>query len=101
VECALKACIAKGTQRHDFPEKKSVDASYTHDLNALIKVANLEAVRAEEAGKDPVFRNYWDVVKQWSEHSRYRRHTPEMAVALIEAISSKRHGLIVWIKRYW
>lgn len=101
VECALKACTAKSTQRHDFPEKKSVDASYTHDLNALIKVANLEAARVEEARKDPAFRNYWDVVRQWSEHSRYGRHTPEMADALIEAISSKRHGLIVWIKRYW
>jgi hypothetical protein len=39
IECALKACIAKGTQRHEFPDKKSVDASYTHNLRDLIKVA--------------------------------------------------------------
>ena len=41
VECALKA-LPRGTQRYDFPDKKSVDASYTHTLNHLIKVANLE-----------------------------------------------------------
>ena len=32
VECALKACIARETQRHAFPDKKIVDASYTHNL---------------------------------------------------------------------
>jgi HEPN domain-containing protein len=72
VECALKACIAKGTQRHDFPGKKRVEASYTHNLRDLIKVANLEQACLEEAKKDPVFRNYWDLVQDWSEHSRIR-----------------------------
>jgi HEPN domain-containing protein len=38
VECGLKACIARGTQRHEFPDKKSVDASHTHNLRDLIKV---------------------------------------------------------------
>jgi HEPN domain-containing protein len=32
VECALKACIAKRTQEHDFPDKKLVNDSHTHDL---------------------------------------------------------------------
>jgi len=68
----LKACIAKGTQRHDFPGKKRVEASYTHNLRDLIKVANLEQACLEEAKKDPVFRNYWDLVQDWSEHSRIR-----------------------------
>jgi HEPN domain-containing protein len=101
IECALKACIARTTQRYDFPDKKSVDASYTHDLNALIKVANLESARVQEAGRDPIFRNHWDVVRQWSEHSRYRRHTLEMANELLEAIAGRKHGVIVWIKRHW
>ncbi len=49
VECALKACIAKGTQRGDFPDKKTVDSSYTHNLNDLIKVARLEEARRKNA----------------------------------------------------
>ena len=101
VECALKACIARGTQRYDFPEKKSVDASYTHNLKDLIKVANLEPKRLEEAKTDPVFRNNWDLVQEWSEHSRYRRHGSEMAGALVKAIGDRKHGVIAWIKRYW
>jgi HEPN domain-containing protein len=92
VECALKACIARGTERHEFPDKKTVDASHTHNLRDLIKVANLELARLEEAKRDPLFRNHWDLVQRWSEHSRYRRHDSEMARALVDAIGDRRHG---------
>ncbi len=101
VECALKACIARGTQRHEFPDKKIVDASHTHNLRDLIKVANLELARLEEAKRDPLFRNHWDLVQQWSEHSRYRRHGSEMAQALVIAIGDRKHGVIAWIRRHW
>src|SRR5215472_7232246 len=74
VECALKACIAKRTQRHEFPDKKSVDASHTHSLRDLIKVAKLESARLEEAKRDAIFHNYWDIAVLWSEQSRYRTH---------------------------
>ncbi len=101
VECALKACIAKGTKRYDYPDKKSVDASYTHNLRDLIKVANLELARLEEARTDSDFRNNWDLVQQWSEQSRYRRHDSEMAEALLNAVSGRKHGVMRWIKRHW
>jgi HEPN domain-containing protein len=101
VECALKACIARGAQRYEFPDKKRVDASHTHNLRDLIKVANLELVRLEEAKRDPNFRNNWDVVQQWSEHSRYRRHDPALAQALVRAIGDRKHGVMAWIKQYW
>jgi hypothetical protein len=41
VECGLKACIARRTERHEFPDKRTVDASHTHNLRDLVKVANL------------------------------------------------------------
>jgi hypothetical protein len=41
VECALKACIAKRTREHDFPEKESKDY-YIHDLEKLLRFAKLE-----------------------------------------------------------
>jgi len=34
VECALKACIAKKTQAHDFPPQDA-RTFYTHDLDIL------------------------------------------------------------------
>ena len=94
VECALKACIAKGTQRCEFPDRKKVEASHSHNLRDLIRVAELDAARLEQAGKDPDFRMNWDVVQSWSEQSRYRRHRPESAQTLLEAIGERRHGVI-------
>jgi len=101
VECALKACIAKETQRYEFPEKKRVDASYTHNLRELVRVAELrdELQAAEET--DPQFRRFWRVVQLWSEQSRYGRHSPEGAQKLIEAIGDRNHGVMRWVKHYW
>ncbi len=101
VECAIKACIARGTQRHDFPDKKIVEASYTHNLKDLIKAAKLESARLEQANRDPSFRSNWDLVQQWSEHSRYGRHGSEMAQAFVEAIGNRKHGVLAWIKQHW
>lgn len=101
VECALKACIAKEVQRHDFPDKTRVAASHTHNLKDLVRVANLEPARLEHAKRDPVFGGYWELVQQWSESSRYSRHTSGNAQALIDAIGNRRHGVITWIKLHW
>ena len=70
VECALKACIAKGTQRGEFPDRKKVESSHSHNLRDLIRVAGLDEARLErleQAGKDPDFGTNWDVVYSWSE----------------------------------
>ena len=101
VECALKACIAKGTQRHDFPERKKVEASHSHNLRELVRVAGLEEARVEHAGRHPEFLANWDVVQTWSEQSRYRRYSQEAAHGLLNAIEDRRHGVISWIKQRW
>ena len=101
VECALKACIAKGTRKHDFPDKKRVDSSHTHSLRELVKLANLEDMRLQEANQYPAFRNNWDVVEAWSEQSRYRRHDEQSAQILVDAVDKRNQGVIAWVKRYW
>ena len=101
VECAPKACIAKETQRYDFPEKKRVDASHTHNLKELVRVAELQDRLQAAAKSDPLFQKYWDVVQSWSEQSRYGKHTTDSAQALIEAIGDKNHGVVKWVKGYW
>ena len=101
VERALKACIAKSTLRHDFPDKKKVEASHTHNVRELVRVANLEDERLKNARADPTFRNNWDLVELWSEQSRYRRHDADIARALVEAVNNRSHGILVWIKRHW
>ena len=101
VECALKACIAKSTQRHEFPDKRKVEASHSHNIRELVKVASLEDARLGRATEDSDFRANWEVAQAWSEQSRYRRHRTEDARALLEAVGHNRHGVIAWIKLHW
>jgi HEPN domain-containing protein len=60
VECALKACIAKRTQEHDFPDKKLVNDSHTHDLGKLITLAKLNVDLQAEMLTNPAMQsNIW------------------------------------------
>lgn len=99
VECAFKACIAKMTQRHDFPDKRKADDSYTHSFEKLLKVAELERARAEEAKRDVAFRDNWDLVQWWSEQSRYSTTSAEKARGLLKAVNDRNHGILRWLKR--
>ena len=100
VECALKACIAKGTQRHDFPDKKRVDLSHTHNLKDLVRIAGLEDT-FREACNDRGFSDNWERVRVWSEQSRYERHDEESARYLVEAIADRRQGVYACIKPHY
>jgi hypothetical protein len=51
LECALKACIAKRTRRHEFPDKKRVEASYSHNLAQLVNEAGLRSVFSRRPDK--------------------------------------------------
>ena len=43
----------------------------------------------------------WNIVKNWSEVSRYVHKTRNEAEELYEAITNKKHGVLPWIKRRW
>lgn len=101
IECGLKACIAKNTKRYDFPEKKRVNQSYTHNLNELVKVAGLELSLNQEIKKDPIFELNWTLVKDWSEESRYQKHTKQEANDIYSAITNRTNGVLKWIRQHW
>jgi HEPN domain-containing protein len=71
VECALKACIARKTQEFDFPEKKRVNDSHTHDLGKLLVLAGLSEDLQLGIAANPRMEMYWGFVRDWSEESRY------------------------------
>src|ERR1039458_5981913 len=98
---ALKACIAKEAQRYESRKKRRVTASHTHDLGELVKVAELQDELLAAAKGDPLFRKYWNDVQEWSEQSRYDKHSEQSARALIEAIGDRNHGVMKWVKLYW
>ena len=97
LECALKACIAKGTKKHEFPDKKRVNDSHMHVLRDLVKLANLEDLHLHRLRTDQSFRDNWEVAQIWSEQSRYRRSQPEDAQAMLRAVN----GVMAWIKLHW
>ena len=101
VECALKACIAKATLRHDSPDKKRADLSYTHNLRGLLGVAGLEKEWLDPIKRDLNFREKWDIVLLWSESSSYITTDAEIALDLIEAVGNRTHGVLRWIKLHW
>ena len=102
VECALKACIAKQTRRYDFPpDPRAISRIYTHQLDTLIQAADLRAELDSELTSDPLFRRFWTLVGEWSEQTRYERHSRADAVALVAAISDDDHGVLQWLRRHW
>lgn len=102
VECALKACIARRTKEFDFPDLKRVKASYTHNLEELLKVAELEDELVNERKSDAELDANWKAVKDWSEDKRYALSIPEQkARDLCSAISDPNHGVLQWLMKLW
>jgi HEPN domain-containing protein len=101
VECRLKACIAKQTNQHDFPDKKHADRCFTHDLEALLQVSGLVPQRTLDAQRNPVLGNNWLIVKDWNERARYQLWSENQARKLYEAVTNANDGVLSWIKAHW
>ena len=95
----LKAFIAKQTSQYDFPDRRTVNDSYTHDLTKLIKIAGLPL--EQEMGKNEDFVDNWSVVKEWSEESRYEKISENAARDLHSAVVDVKYGVLQWIRRHW
>jgi HEPN domain-containing protein len=103
VECALKACIAKLTNRYDFPpDRKAIDNIYVHKLETLMKSAQLWPRFTVDMKADPKLERYWTVVQAWSESQRYELNiSGPMARDMYEAITARKHGVLSWLKKRW
>ena len=98
VECAIKACIAKQTQRYDFPDKSRVNKSHVHNLTELVGIANLSSQLQLARQGNPYLQASWDVVINWSEQSRYQTSNQADAGAMIDAVGQTRGGVLSWIR---
>lgn len=96
VEFALKIRIISNLMKsNSFPEKKHAENFYRHDLTILRRAAGLE----DEMKGDLAVSVQWDIVKDWSEQSRYEIGTGEQeARDLYDAIAN---GVVPWIKAHW
>lgn len=101
VELAIKACIARKISKYEFPDLETVRNSYTHDLKQLLKTASLWVQFDKDIKSSTELQINWSIVKDWSEASRYKRHTKQEAEDIFLAVTDKSEGVLKWIKQYW
>jgi HEPN domain-containing protein len=101
VECALKACFAKGVNRYDFPDRDGAGKVFTHKFRELVKLAKLndELSKAEQVNSK--FAAGWELACKWTEESRYSTWTGDDAHAILDAIARRKDGVLPWIKQRW
>jgi HEPN domain-containing protein len=89
VEFGLKACIAKKTQRHEYPDKDFAYKCYTHDLEKLLLLTGLKSALDTDAR----LQVNWAVVKDWNEQARFDRKNRVEAQELYDDIVEPAHGV--------
>ena len=96
VEFAFKVIITSQLIESDsFPDKKDVEKFYKHDLKLLLEQAGL----GDDVKNDDTVSRQWDIVKDWSEQSRYVvGRTEPQARDLYNAIEK---DVLPWIKARW
>src|SRR5438445_903171 len=96
MEFALKIPIVSQLMKSDsFPDKKLAENFYKHELTLLRKLAGLD----DEMDQDAAVSPQWDIVKDWSEQTRYAiGKTEKDAKDLYDAIEK---GVLPWIKARW
>ncbi len=102
VECALKACIARQTNRHDFPNKKLANEAWTHDLQKLVQLTGVGPELDRDMKASQALQLNWTIVKDWSEAVRYDTSiTSAQARDLYSACTARRTGILPWIRARW
>lgn len=103
VECGLKACILAYVERTGaiLQDRKYAEKCWTHDIEQLVKLAGLEAERDAHAAANAAVLKNWNIVKDWTESSRYEEQTQSDAQRLYDAITDPASGVLPWIKSHW
>ena len=103
VECGLKACILAHIERTGiiFEDKRFAEKCFTHDLEALVKAADLESVLGVDLGANAPLRANWETVKRWNVDRRYQVTSEAEARDLYQAVTDNANGVLPWIRVRW
>ena len=103
VECGLKACILAYIERTGFifQDRKYAEKCWTHELKALLVLADLDKEFEQTQGVNRNLEGNWDVAKAWEETSRYQQKTQLEAQKLYDAIETGPDGVLSWIRLRW
>jgi hypothetical protein len=106
-ECGLKSCVLARMiyTAWIFEEKWQANVCRTHDLNELVKLADLtdqvnEQLKVSSVGGGE-FATFWATAVNWTVASRYEAKSEADAKALYAAIADEPNGVLQWIKIYW
>lgn len=101
IECALKACIAKQVLPETIPDKKFVNAIYTHSFNDLVGLAGLRGELRAKQDADQDFQAQWALASEWSPEVRYESVDKATTHLMLIAVGDANHGVLPWIKTFW
>jgi HEPN domain-containing protein len=103
VECGLKACILAHVEAVGaiFQDKKFSEKCWTHDLEELLKLANLKPTLDADAAKNAALSANWAAAKDWKETSRYEQKTQTEAKTIYDAIAIHPDGVLPWLRIRW
>ncbi len=103
VECGLKACVLAFVERTGiiFQDKKFLDKCWTHDVEVLVRAADLEVTRGLDVSANPNLGANWLIVREWSELARYQQFAEPEARELYEAVTEAANGVLPWVKVHW
>lgn len=103
VECGLKACVLVFVDNTGviFTDRKYAEKCWTHSLDTLVALADLETARSQAVAANPAFGRNWLTVSNWGELSRYQQKAEGDARELLKAITDPANGVMQWIRIYW
>lgn len=101
IECGLKACIAKLTNQYDFPNKEFAHDCYTHNIEKLVALAELQPQRKSDVAGNSALGGNWLNLKDWDEKARYQSWTEQEARKLVSAVTDTTNGVLPWIRVHW
>ncbi len=102
VERALKSCLARAVQQHDFPDKSFINKAYTHKLEELARLdGELWVQLNDEIDVDATLRDNWNTVRQWDDERRYAVVEEAEARSVYLAATEPVSGILEWIRRRW
>lgn len=100
-ELAVKAVIASTFKADEIPDRKRVEAIFTHELDKLANQASLRGELETRREASSAFGSNWTIVSEWSEAARYRTWSQAEASALLRALVEPDDGVLSWLKTFW
>ena len=84
-----------------FEDRRFSDKCWTHSIAALVELAGLDAAFDAGIATNPVLKNNWSIVQDWSERARYQTTPEGDARNLFDAITDPLNGVMQWIRVRW